>query len=108
MGEGKNRKNIIALFDVDGTLTPARQQIKPDMMQVLKKLRKEITIGVVGGSDLPKQKEQLGPETLSMYDYNFAENGVIAYKAGELINSTSMADWLGEERIKKYLSWFLF
>jgi phosphomannomutase len=30
------------------------------MVERLKKLRGEITIGVVGGSDLVKQKEQLG------------------------------------------------
>ena len=30
------------------------------MVEFMAKLRKEITIGVVGGSDLPKQKEQLG------------------------------------------------
>lgn len=30
------------------------------MVEFMAKLRKEITVGVVGGSDLPKQKEQLG------------------------------------------------
>lgn len=30
------------------------------MVEFMAELRKEITIGVVGGSDLPKQKEQLG------------------------------------------------
>ena len=30
------------------------------MVEFMAKLREEITIGVVGGSDLPKQKEQLG------------------------------------------------
>ncbi|CAM9844656.1 unnamed protein product, partial [Hapterophycus canaliculatus] len=51
---------IIALFDVDGTLTAARKVLLPDMVEFMAKLRKEITVGVVGGSDLPKQKEQLG------------------------------------------------
>lgn len=30
------------------------------MVEFMAKLRERITIGVVGGSDLPKQKEQLG------------------------------------------------
>lgn len=30
------------------------------MVEFMKELRKRITVGVVGGSDLPKQKEQLG------------------------------------------------
>ena len=55
----------------------------------------------MGGSDLEKQKEQLGPETLKMFDFNFAENGVVAYKQGEPLASTSITEFLGEERIKK-------
>lgn len=51
---------VIALFDVDGTLTPARKDVSPVMVARLQQLRKQITIGVVGGSDLVKQKEQLG------------------------------------------------
>jgi hypothetical protein len=31
------------------------------MLKVLQELRKRIVVGVVGGSDFPKQKEQLGP-----------------------------------------------
>jgi phosphomannomutase len=53
---------IIALFDVDGTLTAARKTATPEMLARLQKLRESITIGVVGGSDLVKQKEQLGED----------------------------------------------
>lgn len=53
---------IIALFDVDGTLTAARKTATPEMLTRLKKLRESITIGVVGGSDLVKQREQLGED----------------------------------------------
>ena len=59
MSEGRNEK-IIALFDVDGTLTPARKEISSEMKAFIAELRKKIVIGTVGGSDLPKQKEQLG------------------------------------------------
>ena len=53
---------ILALFDVDGTLTVARKTATLAMKQRLQTLRKSITIGVVGGSDLGKQKEQLGED----------------------------------------------
>lgn len=36
------------------------QKVRPDMVEFMAKLRERITVGVVGGSDLPKQKEQLG------------------------------------------------
>lgn len=40
-------KNTICLFDVDGTLTPARRGITPDMMTALQKLRHKCAIGFV-------------------------------------------------------------
>ena len=71
MSNGRNEK-IIALFDVDGTLTPARKQISPEMKDFIAELRKKIVIGTVGGSDLPKQKEQLGEDVHENFDYCFA------------------------------------
>ena len=53
-------KKVIALFDVDGTLTPARKVVTEEVLNALKELRSKITIGFVGGSDLSKQREQLG------------------------------------------------
>ncbi|CAN0344641.1 unnamed protein product [Ectocarpus sp. 12 AP-2014] len=99
---------IIALFDVDGTLTAARKEVLPDMVEFMANLRKEITIGVVGGSDLPKQKEQLG-ETAVMedYDYSFSQNGLVAYKAGELIAEQTISKHVGEENLKKIINWVL-
>ena len=51
---------VLALFDVDGTLTEPRKVVSPETLTFLKELRNKIAIGVVGGSDLVKQKEQLG------------------------------------------------
>lgn len=56
-----NEKKVIALFDVDGTLTPARKEVSPEVLEFLVSLRNKITIGFVGGSDLKKQLEQMGP-----------------------------------------------
>jgi phosphomannomutase len=63
--------NTLVLFDVDGTLTPARkvspfnwprslQSASPAMLDLLQQLRHKVAIGFVGGSDLAKQQEQLG------------------------------------------------
>ncbi len=62
-------KRIIALFDVDGTLTPARGQITSHMDAFMKELRQRVTVGVVGGSDFKKQLEQLGESGTYVWDY---------------------------------------
>ncbi|KHJ92764.1 hypothetical protein OESDEN_07342 [Oesophagostomum dentatum] len=49
----------ILLFDVDGTLTPARQKIRAEIREFLMKARERIPLAVVGGSDLAKIVEQL-------------------------------------------------
>ena len=72
--------NKLVLFDVDGTLTPARQVrflgqvavsslvmsficmtqgVSPAMLELLSELRKKVVIGFVGGSDFRKISEQL-------------------------------------------------
>jgi hypothetical protein len=56
--------NILALFDVDGTLTPPRGPISPPVRSFLTELQGRVTVGIVGGSDLPKQREQLGDDVL--------------------------------------------
>ena len=129
-------KKVIALFDVDGTLTPARKEVDPKVKQkgrrqnpcpvvilmfvshtttshlfqvieFLAALRKKITIGFVGGSDLKKQLEQLGPNVLEMFDFCFSENGLTAYKGSELIGQQSIAKFLGEEKLTQVLDWTL-
>lgn len=40
-------KETICLFDVDGTLTPARQSVSAEMLQTLSKLRHQCAIGFV-------------------------------------------------------------
>jgi phosphomannomutase len=102
----EKNKRIIALFDVDGTLTEPRKVVSPETVEYIKKLREKICIGVVGGSDLVKQKEQLG-DSPNMFDYCFSENGLLAYKDGAHIGSTSLKDHLGEEKLKRLLNWVL-
>jgi Eukaryotic phosphomannomutase len=98
---------IAALFDVDGTLTIPRGEVKDDMMETLKELRKKITVGIVGGSDLPKQEEQLGNGIVNEVVWNFSQNGLVAYHNGVLLESNSIAKYLGEDTIKRIVNWVL-
>lgn len=101
------RPRKLALFDVDGTLSEARKKSTPEMNLFLKELRSKIFIGVVGGSDLVKQKEQLGENIVNEADYSFSENGLVAYKDGELIGKQSIAAFLGEDNIKAVVNFAL-
>jgi phosphomannomutase len=56
--ERKHPKTI-CMFDVDGTLSLARQSATPEMHAALKKLRGYTAVAFVGGSDLVKIVEQL-------------------------------------------------
>ncbi|XP_016402205.1 phosphomannomutase 1-like [Sinocyclocheilus rhinocerous] len=81
-------RNVLCLFDVDGTLTPPREKIDPELDDFFQALRKKVKIGVVGGSDYSKIAEQLGEgdEVIHKFDYVFAENGTVQYKDGKLIS----------------------
>jgi len=95
------------LFDVDGTLTPARKTATPETLAFLRDLRAKVTTGMVGGSDLVKQREQLGEGVLHMFDFVFPENGLAAFRAGERIGSTSFREFLGEARLKEFINFTL-
>jgi phosphomannomutase len=121
-------KNTICLFDVDGTLTPARrvciyhgrsvqierltckQTVSPEMLTLLSQLRHKVAIGFVGGSDLVKQQEQLGTASVpvtSLFDFCFAENGLTAYRMGVPLASASFIKWIGEESYQKLVKFIL-
>mmetsp|Transcript_17489 Transcript_17489/g.36695 ORF Transcript_17489/g.36695 Transcript_17489/m.36695 type:complete len:251 (-) Transcript_17489:218-970(-) len=107
MAETPVNPRIIALFDVDGTLTIPRGEVTPDMMAFMKELSKKITVGIVGGSDLPKQEEQLGEGIAKVFPYNFSQNGLVAYKDGELQEVQTISKFLGEDNIKRIVNWTL-
>jgi len=73
----------------------------------LRQLRSCALVAIVGGSDLAKQREQLGDEFLAEWDYVFAENGLIAYKQGKLIAEQSIKNYLGEPKLKLFLNFCL-
>ncbi|XP_014239235.1 phosphomannomutase 2 [Cimex lectularius] len=103
------RENAICLFDVDGTLTKPRQVIEDDILNfVVEKLKNQFTIGLVGGSDYSKILEQMGGEKgVKHFDYIFSENGVVARKDGKIINESSIAKHVGEDKIQALINFCL-
>lgn len=118
--ENNNRRDILLLFDVDGTITPARQSIEDQVDGYLQALRTKVFVGLVGGSDLAKISEQVLPSSLRIdgkdpisacverYDYVFAENGLVAYKGGALLAKQNLVEHIGEEKLQKFINFCLF
>lgn len=106
MSDNSNlKKTTICLFDVDGTVTAARQKVTKEMEDFMERLREKVTVGLVGGSDLVKILEQLnGNDALNKYDYVFSENGLVAHKAGKLIFQESIIKYVGEEKLQKFIN----
>lgn len=79
------------------------------MLQLLSELRHKVAIGFVGGSNLVKQQEQLGGniEVTTLFDFCFSENGLTAYRLGQPLASTSFIDWIGEEKYKQLVKWYV-
>eukprot|EP00897_Mesotaenium_endlicherianum_P004399 jgi/Mesen1/3988/ME000210S03223 len=103
----RSHPGVIALFDVDGTLTPARKEASPEMLEFMQELRQSVAVGIVGGSDLSKISEQLGKDTLTSYDYVFSENGLVAHKLGKLIAQQDLKKHLGEDKLKEFINFTL-
>ncbi|KIL56922.1 hypothetical protein M378DRAFT_172275 [Amanita muscaria Koide BX008] len=97
----------LILFDVDDTLTPARQPASQEMIDVLRVLRKKFVIGFVGG--LVKISEQLavgGSDAIQDFDYA-AENGLTAYKLSQQLASQSFIKFIREDRYKVLVNFIL-
>lgn len=64
------------------------QTITPEMYEFLCELDKKVTVGLVGGSDLCKIKEQMGGSAaLHRFKHIFTENGLVTYRYDQLICS---------------------
>ncbi|KAK7112075.1 phosphomannomutase 2-like [Littorina saxatilis] len=100
--------STLCLFDVDGTLTEPRQKIDKATEDFLKKLKTRVLVGLVGGSDLVKIAEQMGGDAVHQkYDYVFAENGLMAFKEGNLIEKQNIQKFIGDEILQKLINFAL-
>ena len=103
-------KKTLILFDVDGTLTESRRTVKDNMLDTLKKLKdiENLHIGIVGGSNLEKQKEQLHEENLKLFKWVFSENGLVAFKDNEQFHSQNIREKLGDKAFVNLINSSLF
>ena len=86
------------------------QPANPKVLEWLARLRQKVAIGFVGGSDLAKQQEQLGSQTVpvtSLFDFCFSENGLTAFKSGVPLESQSFIKHVGEKDYKQLVNFVL-
>lgn len=106
-----NRAPILLLFDVDGTLTAPRLVIKESMWTLLKSAKSKVYLAIVGGSDFPKQQEQLGGDEAgdvrNFFDFVFSENGLCAWENGKSLNSHNLKKELSEDQIQEFVNFCL-
>ena len=101
-------KKIIALFDVDGTLTKARSPMDDQMRTVLNGyLDKGVHLAVVSGSDQKKILEQVDETIVKRMPFAFFENGLVTHKLGEKFEETSLQAALGNDKLKKFVNFCL-
>ena len=100
------------LFDMDGTLTDARQPITADVAFALKSIKPPIKKYLITGSDMSKIEEQIPNDILlSLFERVYACNGTRVYNCNldmddehgavepELIHKTSLLDCYSEADI---------
>ncbi|UMM26872.1 hypothetical protein L5515_010400 [Caenorhabditis briggsae] len=101
----------ILVFDVDGTLTAARQGITAEMREFLAETRKRVPLAVVGGSDFKKITEQLAGHDkdllLSSFDYVFSENGLLGFKGTDAFPVQSIQKAIGDEKLQELINFAL-
>jgi phosphomannomutase len=100
-------KKRIVLFDVDDTLVKPMGRMTPEMAVFLEELRKIVKVAIVGGSNLEKQRHQVGEDVLSRFDYVFSENGLVAYKDAQLIGQESIKTKFGDDKINEFTKYVL-
>ncbi|NXT52062.1 PMM2 Phosphomannomutase, partial [Pluvianellus socialis] len=83
------------------------QRITAEMAAFLQELRRKVKVGVVGGSDLEKIKEQLGDDVVEKFDYVFPENGLVAYKDGKFLSKQNIQGHLGEDILQDLINYCL-
>ncbi|CAK1595694.1 unnamed protein product [Parnassius mnemosyne] len=104
-----SRKNILYLFDVDGTLTKPRQRISEELKTfLLNEVKTRVKVGLVSGSDYSKIVEQMdGEEITNQFDYVFCENGVVQYQQGQLKSTESILNYIGEQTLQRVINFAL-
>lgn len=81
------------LFDMDGTLTPARREIDPVFKDYLLSFCQQHKCSIVTGSDYGKVLEQLGPELTSAMFVVYACGGNVGYHKQRVVWRSEAYTW---------------
>ena len=92
------------IFDVDGTLTPSRQNINSEFKIFFNEFCRTHKVSLVTGSDKPKTIEQIGEDTYNMCHTVFNCNGSDVWQSKKNIYTD---DWTLPEDVHEWLSGFL-
>tara|TARA_R110000851_G_scaffold283278_1_gene436838 strand:- start:30 stop:788 length:759 start_codon:yes stop_codon:yes gene_type:complete len=84
----------IYLFDVDGTLTPAKSKIDPLFRKVFQEWAKDKEVYIVSGGTFTRLVDQLGIETVEMTDGVFPCMGNMFYQKRDQINESGYSEWV--------------
>ena len=77
------------------------------MEECLQRLKSKVSVGLVGGSDLPKISEQMSlskQDVTDRYDYVFTENGLVAHKFGKLVSQENIVNYMGEDCLQSFIN----
>jgi phosphomannomutase len=74
------------------------------MVNTLCELRKKAWVAVVGGSDQRKILEQLGGGSLTLFDFLFSENGLVAVKNGVEVDRKQLTNHFSVQDRKRFES----
>lgn len=126
----KSHPNIICLFDIDGTLTPARKVMSISCIHEVDHIPRNAWNSLQASREScswvcwrfwPSKTSRADrwwwylnftsniviSLVLDVFDYSFAENGLTAYRLGKQLASASFIGYLGEEQYKKLVNFIL-
>ena len=83
----------IYLFDVDGTLTPAKSKIDPVFKTTFQKWMIDKEVYIVSGGTFVRLIDQLGLETINMTSGVFSCMGNMFYQKRDQINENGYSEW---------------
>lgn len=108
------------LFDMDGTITDARQKIEDEVFEALSQIPGNIKKYLVTGSDIDKIEEQIPtPQLLHLFEKVFACNGTKVYNCNldmddetkpiepELIHQVALKDFYSDADINHLINTLL-
>lgn len=83
----------IFLFDVDGTLTPAKTRIDPRFQRAFLKWMEKKEVYIVSGGSFVRILDQLGDKIVDRTEGVFACMGNVFYRQVDMINHTGFNEW---------------